>query len=291
MNILLLGKTGLLGSEFLKILEIKSREISNLKFIAPKRADFDVLDFEQVDDILTDNFFDLIIYCVAYANVDDAEKNRAECHAVNVEALENLIRYEIPIIHFSTDYVFSAKKEDEITEEFPQNPLNYYGQTKVEAEKLLENSNENQVRTLGSPDLKFSKWWNIRTTWLFGKGGDSFISKILEKSRENKELEIVSDEIGRPTSAKDLAEYIFAEFIEKEKPVGHYHLQNSGEPTSWANFAEFFLRDNGIKTKIKEIPAKKLNRPAKRPVNSVLKNTKLRKKLRDWKESVRDFLS
>ncbi len=296
MNILLLGKTGLLGSEFLKILEKKSRcalppcgggENSDLKFIAPSRADFDVLDFEQVDDVLTDNFFDLIIYCVAYTNVDQAEKSREECHALNVEALENILKYEIPIIHFSTDYVFDAKKDAEITENFPRNPLNYYGQTKLEAEKLLENFAK--------------KWWNIRTTWLFGKGGENFISAILKKSRdlssealakeENMKLEIVADEIGRPTSAKDLAEFVFAEFVEKEKPVGHYHIQNSGQPTSWADFAEFFLRDNGIKTKIKKISAKSLNRPAKRPTNSVLKNTKLKKEMRDWKEAVRDFLS
>jgi len=284
MNILLLGKTGLLGSEFMEILVTKSRENIGINLLAPDRANLDVLDFEQADIILRDNHIDLIINCTAYTNVDQAEESREECHALNVEAVENLLRYEIPLIHFSTDYIFDAQKDEEIPENFPRNPLNYYGQTKLEAEKLLETFAD--------------KWWNIRTTWLFGKGGDSFISKILEKSRcapqgggENKELEIVSDEIGRPTSAKDLAEFVFKEFIEKQKPTGHYHIQNTGEPVSWANFAEFFLRDNGIKTKIKEISAKSLNRPAKRPINSILKNTKLKNELRDWQDSVRDFLS
>ena len=237
MNILLLGKTGLLGSEFLEIIERKSSKNPDIKFMAPNRVDFDVLDFEQVDDILFDNEIDLIINCVAYTNVDQAEESRSECYGLNVEALDNLLKYEIPLIHFSTDYVFDAEKDDKITEDFPRNPINYYGQTKLEAEQLLE---------------EFAvKWWNIRTSWLFGKGGDSFVSSILEKSRDHDELEIVNDEIGRPTSAKDLAEFVFAEFVEKELPVGHYHLQNTGEATSWANFAEFFLRDNGIKTKIK----------------------------------------
>jgi dTDP-4-dehydrorhamnose reductase len=283
MKILLLGKTGLLGSEFREILENKKTD-----FLAPTRKELNVLNFEKVADFFAKNKVDLIIYCVAWTDVDGAEKFKEECHVLNVKALKNILQYKIPIIHFSTDYIFDAKKDDEITENFPRNPLNYYGQSKLEAEKLLENFAR--------------KWWNIRTTWLFGKGGKNFISTILEKAQTEKVLEIVNDEIGRPTSAKDLAEYIFAEFIEKEKPSGHYHLQNTGEPVSWSNLARFCfenlspnLKVNISKSglvfpKIKEISAKKLNRAAKRPINSVLENTKLKNELQDWQEAVRDFL-
>lgn len=308
MNILLLGKTGLLGSEFLEILKGKSREITDLEFFAPNRANFDVLNFEQVDDILSDNHFDLIIYCVAYTSVDQAEKSKSECYALNVEALDNILRYEIPIIHFSTDYVFRAEKDDEITENFPRNPLNYYGQTKLEAEKLLENSNDLPLLAGeggGEVDKNYAKkWWNIRTSWLFGKGGKNFISTILKKAKTEKTLEIVNDEIGRPTYAKDLAEFVVAEFVEQKKPSGHYHLQNTGKPVSWANLARFLKnlspdlnldmltsKSRLVFPEIKEITADKLNRPAKRPLNSVLKNTKLKTKMRDWKAAVRDFLS
>ena len=301
MNILLLGKTGLLGSEFMELLTRKFREKSGINFLAPDRVNFDVLDFEQVDDVLRDNRLDLIIYCVAYTDVERAETARAECRALNVEALENLLRYEIPIIHFSTDYVFNAGEKDEITENFPRNPLNYYGQTKLEAEKLLENLNKLPLLVPSTREGEVDKnnlrkWWNIRTSWLFGKGGKNFISTIITKARENKELEIVEDEIGRPTSAKDLAEFVFAEFIEKSPPSGHYHCQNTGEPVSWKNFAGFFLnlplpKEVCGAVKIRGISAKNLTRKARRPVNSVLKNTKLKNKLRDWQEAVREFLS
>lgn len=285
MKILLLGKTGLLGSEFLEILETKSRE-----FIAPNRKELNVTNFKQVADFSAENKVDLIIYCVAWTDVDGAEKWKERTHTLNVKALENILQYKIPIIHFSTDYVFRAEKDDEITENFPRNPLNYYGQTKLEAEKLLENYS--------------GKWWNIRTSWLFGKGGKNFISTIIEKAKTEKTLEIVNDEIGRPTSAQNLAEFVVAEFVEQDKPSGHYHLQNTGKPVSWANLARFLKnlspdlnldmltsKSGLVFPEIKEITADKLNRPAKRPLNSVLKNTKLKTKMRDWKAAVRDFLS
>ncbi len=287
MNILLLGKTGLLGAEFLRILQTESRENSSIQFWAPDKSDFNVLDFEEVDDVLTDNFFDLIINCVAYTKVDQAEIDKHECYALNVEALENLVRYQIPLIHFSSDYVFSAKKTDKITENFPRQPLNYYGETKYQAEIFLENF--------------AGKYWNIRTSWLFGENRDNFVTNILKQASTGKIPEVVDDEFGRPTAVSDLAEYVFKEFVVLQKPVGNYHLQNSGPIVSWADLADFVLQtttdnlkhsklDLKLPKQVKRISEKFLNRPAQRPQNSVLINTKLKNSLPNWQTSLRSFL-
>jgi len=195
---------------------------------------------------------------------------------VNVKGVENILKYKIPIIHFSTDYVFGHFPVDiEIEEEFPRFPINYYGGTKLRAESLLKSSG--------------IQYWNIRTTWLFG-GENCFVSKILKKSQEFSELQIVDDEIGRPTFAKDLAEFVTENFIKKEQKIGNYHVQGSGNLVSWADFADFFLRKSGWNGKIQKISGNSLDRSADRPYNSVLKNTKLNLNLRNWEEAVIDFL-
>lgn len=275
MRILLLGKTGLLGSEFFRILSARE----DIELSAPTHRELDLLDARAVYDALAHERFDRIIDCVAYTQVDEAETKRGLCQQMNVEILERLLQHQSPVIHFSSDYVFDTPPNTEITEDFPKEPLNYYGETKKQAEQLMESQPTDKI------------WWNIRTTWLFGKNGKNFISSIIDKSITDPVLYVVNDEVGRPTSAKDLAEYVIEEFVDKTPLKGHYHLQNQGEPCSWAQLAQYVLSRRNADTEVKKISGKDLVRKAARPRNSILKNTKLAKSMRPWREAVDDFLS
>jgi len=271
MKVLLLGKSGLLGSEFLEILNEKE-----IPYEAPSHHELDLLDFDKLDQFLAGNFFDRILYCVAYTSVDKAETERGACERLNVKVLENILAHRQPIIHFSSDYVFNAPSGIAIPENFSRHPVNFYGETKKQAEILLENSG-----------LDF---WNIRTSWLFGSHGENFISKISNLAKEHDVLQIVGDQIGRPTYTKDLAEYIIRNFVLTRQESGNYHVQNSGEPGSWADFAEYFLKKKKWEGVIERISSENLENKAARPMNSVLKNTKLVENLRDWHEAVDEFL-
>jgi dTDP-4-dehydrorhamnose reductase len=270
MKILLLGKRGMLGSEFLKIMEEQ-----NFDFQAPTHHELDLLDFNAVDRFLAREYFDRIIYCAAYTDVEGAEIERGACERMNVAALQNLLTHKQPIIHFSTDYVFSAPNNIAIPENYPREPLNFYGESKKQAEIVLETSGID--------------FWNIRTSWLFGMGRENFLTKIWRAAKENDVLEIVGDQIGRPTYTKDLAKFVLDYFIVNQQDSGHYHIQNSGDPVSWADFAKYFLEKKGWQGAIKTMSSEDRQYKAERPKNSVFMNTKLPEGLRDWKEAVDEF--
>jgi dTDP-4-dehydrorhamnose reductase len=271
MKILLLGKSGLLGSEFPDIL---NRE--QIEYVAPSHHELDVLDFCSVDEFLAREYFDTIIYCIAYTDVDKAEIEQGLCEHLNVKALENILSHRQRIIHFSSEYVFNAPDGLAIPENFERQPCNVYGKTKLAAEQLLENSG--------------IEFWNIRTSWLFGTKKENFISKILKKSVEENVIHVVADQIGRPTYTKDLAEYVVTHFLLQTQNAGHYHLQNSGEALSWADYAEYVLQQKNWQGEIRNISSFDSQRKAPRPRNSLLQNTQLSENLRDWHEAVDEFL-
>ncbi len=295
MKIILFGGSGLLGSEIKKVLASKK-----INFLAPKSSEINILDFQKTQKYLISENPDLIIYAAGYTAVDLAEDNISDCENLNFLAVKNISDLQIPIINFSTEYIFSAplfchselSSESnnffEIPENFERKALNIYGNSKIKVEKYLE---ENFKK-------KNFKFWNIRTTWLFGHGGKNFISTILNaaenilknKSSKEKILKIVDDQFGRPTFAKDLAEFTVKNFIEKTQDSGHFHVQNSGEIISWANFAKYFLKLKNKKIKVQNIKTSELNFKADRPENSILKNTKNIPNMRDWKDAVQEFL-
>ena len=278
--LLLLGGSGMLGREFLDVLKYQ-----NIKFLAPRSAELNILNLNNLRVFCKKYQINKIINCVAYTQVDLAEIEFENCFKINTEAIKNLIALNIPIINFSTDYIFNAPQGLEIPENFARFPLNIYGESKKQAEILLENSTV--------------KFWNIRTSWLFGKYGNNFITTILELAKKHSTLSIINDQIGRPTSTQDLAFFVVKHFILKTQKIGHYHLQNSGNPISWANFARFFLDLQAIKTSIRLISSVEFATSqqqnnnkiiAQRPKNSVLKNTKISQNLPDWQTAVEKFL-
>lgn len=273
MKILLLGGTGLLGSAFKKVLT----DSAHILF-SPARAELDILDETSLLEYTEEHSPDLVINCVAYTNVDLAETERDKSYLLNAKAIEHLVSLQIPLINFSTDYVFDYGLETgEISENYKRTGVNYYGKTKLEGERVLETSEIN--------------FWNIRTSWLFGPGGKNFVSTILKSSETRDELKVVADQYGRPTYAPDLAQFVAENFIEKEEvPCGHYHLQNTGPRVSWAEFAEHFLKLKNWPGTLIQISTSQYPTAAKRPQNSVLANTKLESEMRDWREAVADYL-
>ena len=278
MKICLFGASGLLGSEFKKIFTA-----DELDFIAPRSSELSLLKHEKVLEYLKTEKPDLIVNCAAYTAVDKAEKNKEICMKLNGEAVANLVQAGIPIINFSSEYVFNASEGVEIPEDYERDPQTVYGQSKAKGEEALEDSKID--------------WWNIRTSWLWGPEGKNFVSTIKRLSAKYDELKIIEDQIGRPTYAPELAAFVVREFIRpvfnldgvsKDRPLipacGHYHLQNTGMPVSWAGFAQYFLNQEAWHGKIKKITSEEYGAPARRPKNSVLKNTKLKERLSDWKE-------
>jgi dTDP-4-dehydrorhamnose reductase len=271
MRILLLGKTGLLGSEFFDLLSRRE----DIELVAPTHRELDLLNALAVDAFLAGQFFDRIIDCVGYTEVDSAETERGRCKQLNIQILETLLSHRQPIIHFSTDYVFNIPLGEEICENRERVPLNYYGETKFQAEKLLE-----QYSAL---------WWNIRTSWLFGSHGKNFITTIREKSVLQPSLRVVGDEIGRPTFAVDLAKFVIEEFVDKSPASGHFHLQNTGESCSWADLAEEIFKIKKANISVKRVTSVEFPQVAKRPAYSVLKNKK-GPEMADWREMLKRYL-
>lgn len=286
MKICLFGASGVLGSEFKNIFEVQK-----LNFVAPKSKAVSLFNYDKVLAFLKAEKPDLIINCAAYTAVDKAEKEPEICLKLNVGAVETLVAAGIPLINFSTDYVFNAPVGIEIPEDFPRDPQSVYGQSKARGEEILEASH--------------IPWWNIRTSWLWSEGSNNFVSTIKWLSKKYDTLEIIDDQIGRPTYAPELAVFVTEYFVmpslkilgsssnsasrsrDQKFEFGHYHLQNQGKPVSWAAFAQYFLNQQGWNGKIRKITSKQYNTLAVRPKNSVLKNTKLSANLSVWEATIK----
>lgn len=174
-----------------------------------------------------------IYNAAAYTNVDGAEAHPLLADKVNHVGVTHLAaiatKLDIPLIHISTDYVFDGTATEPYREDAQVNPQSVYGKTKA-----LSEAAANTV----------PKHYTIRTSWVYGEG-NNFVRTMLRLGREKDELTIVSDQLGRPTLAKDLAEAIM-HLVTSSAPYGTYHFQNGGEVISWAEFASAIFSDGGI---------------------------------------------
>ena len=273
MNILILGAGGMLGHAFVKRLQKTSYQI-----LAPTKQVLNITKPLQIEQYFSRHNIDLILHCAAYTNVEEAESNEDECFRINAEGLAHLLEHNVPIIHFSTDYVFDQKQsalQQGIPEDMHQNAINVYGKSKQMAEKLLE-SGEN-------------KWWNIRTSWLYGPSGKNFVDTMRTKLQTEPEVSVVDNQIGRPTSIQDLVEFVVTHFIDNTQQIGHYHLQNSGKEVSWHEITQSIQDTLKTNCTIHPVSSETFPTKAKRPKWSVLENTKL-PPMPEWSESLRKYL-
>ncbi|MBU6447468.1 dTDP-4-dehydrorhamnose reductase [Patescibacteria group bacterium] len=283
MKAMILGGQGMLGQELLSHLS------ANGEAHGYDRADFDVLSLDAVLAKAAEIKPDVIFNCVGYNAVDKAENDDAEkamAFALNQTAVENLVKaaraHDAVLVHYSTGYVFDGEKSEGYAESDAPNPLSVYAQSKLAGEQAA---------------LEYEKSYVVRLNLLFGKpaasqaGKKSFPEIILQLAAGGqKEFSFITDEISTPTYAKDLAE-ASAELAESGKEFGIYHLPNSGQ-ASWYEFAAEVFKIKGVDVQLKQITADQYRpvRPAKRPKNSVLLNTKLASQ-RPWQEALKEFLS
>ena len=277
------------------------------------RADCDLTNESSIVEILNRYQPQVIINAAAYTAVDKAETERDLAFAINAKAPELMARYMANVahgilVHYSTDYVFADIKQDAYLETDPVGPvehLNVYGQSKLAGEQAIEEV-FNLAHDSGHASYvdKFSRYFILRTSWVYGDGAN-FIRTMLRLASERDQLKVVADQVGAPTSAQWLAE-VGVQIAGSRVESGIYHAVPDGE-TSWHGLAVFAIETaatcgEGIEVKsenILPIPAKDYPVPARRPHNSRLSNAKLKKALSEmafttqyphWQEQVEAYV-
>lgn len=270
MKILLLGKTGLLGKAMLSVFQ------GHHEIIGLSHTECDITDKKSIDSAVKFHKPALIINTTGYTSVDRAEDEKERAFSVNAEGVLNLCKIlapeKIPLVHFSTDYVFDGTKSEGYIESDSPSPISVYGASKAAAEhEILKN---------------LKSYYLVRTAWLYGPGGKNFVDTMLTLAEEEKPLKIVNDQIGNPTYTFDLAQAVLR--LLDGKAYGIYHIVNEGD-CSWYEFACEIFRELGVPQEIIPITSEALNRKAKRPKYSMLRNTKLHH-LRPWREALTSYL-
>jgi dTDP-4-dehydrorhamnose reductase len=268
MKILLTGAQGQLGSEVNRHKGFKEKH----QVIAMSRQELNIADAETVRATLHLHRPNAIINTAAYTLVDKAESESDKAFEVNAKALEYLAtacqELNIPLLHISTDYVFNGQKPTSYVESDNIEPINVYGMSKWQGEEKL--------RSIAAKHII------LRVSWVYGYYGQNFVKTILRLARERKELNIVNDQRGCPTAAKEIAQMLYA-LIEKidsgEQAWGTYHFCN-GPSTNWYDFAKAIVAhaknyEPLQVEKILPIQTKDYPTPARRPSNSELCCNKL----------------
>jgi dTDP-4-dehydrorhamnose reductase len=213
---------------------------------------------------------ELVLHAAAWTDVDGAESDPAGAELVNVGGTRNAAALGVPVVYFSTDYVFDGAKREPYVESDEPRPLSVYARTKVEGER--------EVR----------EGWIVRSSWLFGPTGNNFVRTMLRLAAERDEVAVVADQVGCPTYVGHLAEAM-RELL--SRPQGIWHVAAEGE-CSWAEFARAIFEDAGLDCRVREITTEELGRPAPRPAYSVLRSEREgAPRLPHWREGLRVCLS
>lgn len=274
MKILLLGRYGQIGSE----LNAKLRQDSSYKLLSLSRRDCDFENFQKLNKYIYKFKPNVIINAAAYTNVDNAEIDNKKCLILNSDMPHNISKIcseqNIILIHYSTDYVFDGKKEEAYHEDDSTNPINFYGKSKLLGETNIRNT--------------LLKHLIIRTSWVYSSCSRNFLKTIVNLSKTQKNISIIDDQYGTPTSALFIAEMTLL-FLKKintnynQNIFGTYHITPDGE-TNWYNFAKLIINiliESKYKTlcsldDIKAIKTEDYQSKAERPKYSVLRNNKFK---------------
>ena len=282
MKILVIGKDGQLG----KSIKNRTDLIKSHDFLFVGRSDFDMGNIENINNFFNrSTTFDIIVNCAAYTDVEKAEIEPDIANQINHIAVKELAeisnRKKIKFIHISTDYVFNGKSDKPYIETDTAKPINVYGETKFDAELAIKSVMNNNALI-------------IRTSWMYSEYGNNFVKTMLKLGKEKEEVKVVSDQIGSPTYAGDLADAITTiiqskKFNKETFQSEIFHYSNEGA-TSWFNFAKEIYRITGINCKITPISTNqfisKVNRPkmTAMDINKISNYFKI--KLSPWKESL-----
>jgi dTDP-4-dehydrorhamnose reductase len=246
------------------------------------RDEADVRDPDRVAEAARGIEFDAVIHAAAMTDVDRCESEFDLALAVNRDGTRNVARLAgergAVLIYLSTDYVFDGSKPEPYREDDPPSPVNAYGRSKLAGE---EAAREGAARCL-----------IVRTSWVYGAGGRNFVDTMAERLGRGEIPEVVTDQRGSPTYARDLARGI--ERLLCTKASGVVHVTNRGE-TTWHGLALAIARQLGSPLTIRPTTSDRYPRPARRPANSVLAGERFRiltgHTLPHWEEALRDYLA
>ena len=232
---------------------------------ALSRADWDVT-YPPPEGLVADR----VLHAAAWTDVDGAEDDPQSAAAVNVGGTLNVAALGVPLVAWSTDYVFDGTKRTPYVESDSPAPLGAYGRTKLHGEAA-------------AGELA----WIVRTAWLYGTTGNNFVRTMLRLGAERDEGAVVNDQRGSPTYVGQLAE---ATRQVLHLPYGVYHVAAEGDCT-WADFAEAIFEEAGLETRVRRITTAEYGARAPRPAYSVLRSEKGAPELPHWREGLRACLS
>lgn len=274
MSYVIVGARGMLGRALRELFTREGRPYVGLDL-----PEFDVTARAQVEAAITSDRA-AVLNCAAYTNVDAAEQDEATATKLNGEAVallaEVCARQRVPLVHYSTDYVFAGNAERPYPVDAPHDPVNAYGRSKAVGERALWDAR--------GPHLL------LRTSWLYAPWANNFVRTIFKASRDRGELRVVADQYGRPTSAEHLARVTLA--LLDQGAQGTLHVTD-GESCSWHEFASEIVRNAGHTTRVDPCTSAEFQRPAKRPAYSVLDlapTEALVGPMPSWRTNLRDVM-
>ncbi|MCS7005908.1 MAG: dTDP-4-dehydrorhamnose reductase [Cytophagales bacterium] len=278
MNILVTGASGQLGNE-IRLLSINSSH----RFVFTDKDSLDITQEKEIISFFEDMQPDVCINTAAYTAVDKAESHLESCFLTNTKAPELLAKackkYKTKFIHISTDFVFDGESNVPYTESSAVNPINVYGKTKQEGEQRVLTENAESII--------------VRTSWLYSSFGNNFVKTMIRYAKERREVNVVFDQIGTPTYAKDLAEVLLKIIEKKDSLKGIYHFSNEGV-CSWYDFAHAIFEIHKLKVSLSPIRTAQYPTEAKRPPYSVLDKTKIKNALqisiRHWRDALNECI-
>ena len=272
MKILVTGKNGQLGRSINKIVNTTNGD--NLlpnEFIFVGREELDLSNNDSIINYFDNHDkFDIIINCAAFTAVDKAEEEQELANQVNhlaVKQLANIANEQkAKLVHISTDYVFNGEKDGPYKETDATNPINVYGKTKLAGEQALK-------------EIMPTNAIIIRTSWVYSEFGKNFVSTMLRLGKERNELNVVSDQIGTPTYATDLAGAVLEiidnkDYQDKKQSTEIYHYSSKGK-ISWHEFAKEIFKIAEVGCKVNPITTEQYPTPAKRPKRALMDKKKI----------------
>lgn len=276
MKLLITGAGGMLARAMIE----HGRAHGDL-VIALGREALDVTDEAAVATRIAVERPDAVIQCAAYTSVDGAESDGEAAFDVNARGSRSVARacqkIGCAFVYPSTDYVFDGKSTRPYLPGDATNPVNVYGRSKLEGEIAACEADRALV---------------VRTSWLYGAGGAHFVDTMVRLAAGRSSLDVVDDQVGRPTWTRTLAETIHT--LLKAGAVGTFHASDGGEPVSWAGYAREIMRELGMDVDIRPVPSSAFPRPAPRPRYSVLElsdtEAMIARAVPDWRESLARFL-
>lgn len=270
------GAEGMVGAELVRTLG------SGFAVTSADLSDFDITDRAATVDAVAEAAPEVVVNCAAYTNVDGAEAHRSEAVAVNAtgagHVAEAAAAVGARVIQLSTDYVFDGKSSRPYLEDDAPNPINAYGETKLEGERAVAAANRDHLI--------------VRTAWLYGHGGPNFVETILRAASRGDDLRVVDDQTGSPTNVRDLCG-VLKELI-ATGATGVVNATNA-DVCTWYAFAREIVRLAGLDVDVAPVSSLEFTRPAARPASSVLSLDRLTELIgwtpRSWRDALAEYMA